>query len=267
MTFVIQKNNDIHGLFIHIPKCGGRSTIKLFEENSYQMTRPFGWTYFGHYKLNYSLRVSRKHYPLEKMKNWKIYIPLRDPIDWMESNYRYYTEVPLMEHALKWEHENLKKMGIIKYMDTMMDCILNGTDLPSDSPKKGNGINGCEAWRSMEDYFTLSENDVTGLENVEVIMWTNKTMNKLLDVINPDHKNTYSVPWVNKTIKKNNILDETSNNTNLFEEYKEKIYNANLRHHLDKMNTLFNSGIYRGKLTDFVVKDYPELKNMNSMMD
>ena len=105
------------------------------------------------------------------------------------------------------------------------------------------------------------------LENVEVIMWTNETMTKLLDVINPDHENSYNIPWVNRTVKKNNILDETSNNINLFEEYKEKFYNANLRHHLDKMNILFNDGIYRGKLTDFVVKDYPELKNMNSMMD
>ena len=250
MTFVIQKNNDIHGLFIHIPKCGGNSTYQLFSDQGYKLVRPNN-DYLGHYKLNYSLDISKKYYGIDEMRNWKIYIQIREPIDWVESSYRYLINVPVSVHGHRWEHENFEKKGILWYVDNMLKHIVNGDQVPEEAVDPNHNSH---AWHKLDSFLSLRQKDAEGLEDLDVAIVTNKSMSKLVNLLSPVDNEKYEIPWKNKTERENNILEALSGDMESYNRYKTELYNAHFSNHLNMMNELFDNGICNAKLFDLVVE-------------
>ena len=247
MTFLIQKNGVNHGLFIHIPKCAGNSAQKIFIDQGYTMIRPSN-KYLGHYKLDYSLMTSRKYFGIDEMKSWKIYIQLREPIEWAISSYKYYTIVSPSIHGHKWEHENLEMKGFHWYIETMLSHVGKGVPIPKDCIDRNHKSH---AWHKLDSFFSLCNQDLDGLEDLEVIFTTNKSMDKLANMLSQDDEN-YCIPMKNVTPINNSDTLSLFDDIKVYEMYKKALYNAHFSDHLGIMHELFKDGMYISKLRNLV---------------
>lgn len=223
MTYLVRKENIDHGVMLHVPKCAGGSSLRVFENNGYNLIRPKK-TYIGHFTLKQTLDILKKDFSTEEISRLKFYIGLRDPISWMESFYKFSIEYPIINHGLKWEHENFERIGINGYIDLFLsnDSITNEHNILP--------------YRKLNSYFSLENYNINGLDECEVILYTNKSIKNIIHLFNTDHKKNYDIPITNSTSKRKFTHSE---------EIKDKLYKA----HFGKYNNIFNAILTDGICT------------------
>lgn len=223
MSYLIKKEDSNYGIMIHVPKCAGGSSLRVFENNGYNLTRP-NKSYTGHFTLKQTLDILKKDFSIEDISRLKFYIGLRDPISLMESFYKFSIEYPITNHGLKWEHENFERIGIDGYINLFLsnELITNEHNILP--------------YRKLNSYFSLEEYDIDGLNDCEVILYTNVSIEKIIDTFCEDHKKNYNIPITNSTSKKKFSYSE---------EIKDKLYKSHFGKYDNMFKTLLTDKFYK----------------------
>ena len=238
MSWIIEKDGNVEGLFIHVPKCGGSSSAKMFRDNGYTLIRP-SKEYIGHLTLRETLNIVKKEYSPEQINSWKVYICFRESISWIESFFRYSIEYGPEKHGSVWEHNNFSKIGILQYMKMMTNHILYDEPIA----KELNSL----LYKRLSSYLSVDEDDAGDFLDMEIVLYTNKSMDKLLkDVVG--EQSEYSVPKINATTPKEYLNEEIGYDSVKYEYYKEIFNHIHYGEYPSIFKKLFDDGIFKFKV-------------------
>ena len=239
MSFLLSKNKTIRGLFVHVPKCGGTSTIRMFSNMGYELKRPRD-EYLGHHTLKYTLSECKEDFSLSEIKDWTIHVSFREPVKWTESFFRYCIEND--SSGCRWELANFQRIGILEYIDMMRDSILNDKELPSGTSPL--------PYRKLSSYVSVDPSEIEGLEDVKVVMHTNSSISNLISYLNPKISNPG--PKENTTSGRSYLLEALNGDTEKYDEYAKMLYDLHYDDYRDIFDSLFENKLIEKKLSDFV---------------
>lgn len=124
MSWIVEKknkfsSNHFHNKFILIsmPKCGGYSLEKLFQQNGYNLSRPKGLNLTGHLTfVDTYLRIKDSQF--SDIKNYLI--PIREATSWRKSFYQYVKHQP-QDSGMYFLSEIFKKITFEEYIDNLIN--------------------------------------------------------------------------------------------------------------------------------------------------
>ena len=119
MTFTLNMEGEIKGIFIHTPKCAGTSTQLLFKSLGFDLQRP-NKEWIGHHGIDLSLSLIKRHAQQQNqhkiLENLKVYVILRDPSSWLASFYSYALKTDPRITGLKRERNYFRENDIYSYL-------------------------------------------------------------------------------------------------------------------------------------------------------